>query len=458
LEPKLRHISNTARLTAVFVKTALYLVLALTSKIILANGIACILNDPQQLRKNYGYQNKRLSEKIIPTFYVYQTTALKEAIKNSKNGDVIAVKDGIYDLGKQEINRSITLMAENNWGVMFIGKTVFDIKVSNVKIDGFKFLDGGPETEEGKRHVSIVARSDDITISNNHFENIGINSTSPDKTGITIRATRANRLKIENNVFLRSKSIAIKIDDYCFDLVVSKNSFLDSPGFGGAGEIVHIGDAHSNGPWTSPTKDSLRARVTRNYVRGWTLESELISIKSNDNIISENFIEKSGSSAIVVRMGNNNLINSNIILNNKITPIRISGKNNMVQGNFFSGSDAMLYFHSEMPYANSVKNMSFKYWSADSNELVDNVFIGFDKISATITQHGPITRAPTGNVLVGNFFIGQSIGKLKNNDINLSIGQIQEIPMNVDCSKIDELDAVRIGRYIPELINYKFKK
>lgn len=205
-----------------------------------------------------------------------------------------------------------------------------------------------------------------------------------------------------HNQFIKNRGVAIKTDDFSTGLIVSHNNFLDSPKYEGVGEIVHLGDALSITQAVSPQSDNLKARVEYNYVRNWQLESELISIKSNQNIIRYNFVEKSGSSAFVVRMGNKNEIYGNYIRDNIGFPIRISGERNTIHNNLMSGKGSMLFLHDESTYKNSKPPLFNAYWAANDNNISNNIFIGHNRVLGRKDNKYIVLSPPRDNMVSQN--------------------------------------------------------
>jgi hypothetical protein len=347
-------------------------------------------------------------------FAVRDSKQFIRAVKSAVDGDTIKVADGVYDLGTLVITKRVLIFGESLWGGVIKGTSLLDIRADGLVIDGLAFEDGASVSWINSRDHSLYVRSHNVTVSNNKFFNVGINSNVSDRTGITIEALRANNLTIRNNLFTRSRSIAIKTDDYSHNLVVIENDFIDSKGFGGAGEVVQVGDALSLVGGESPSADALYATIARNYINNWTLESELISIKSDSNKIIDNRIENSGSSAIVIRMGNNNYVAGNIVTENERFPIRVSGNNNLIEGNYFSGSGDFFYFHNEIKNLNKSANINYQYKAAKNNTIKENIYDGYVGVQLNLGIKGEVSAHSSGNKFLNNIIF--SDGDLLNID------------------------------------------
>ncbi len=373
------------------------------------NAEICSCTLCADLMVNVGRVDKSYAP-VIPENAVVVATSkqLISALKKAKNGQTIVIEDGIYDIGWQKIPAQIRLIARNLWGAV-LPNSLLDLSGKGTLIQGLRFENGAAVSYKNSRDHAIYIRADDIKIIDNQFENVGVNSSIPDKTGITIELIKADNVSITRNQFSKNKGIAIRMDDYSRKAIVSNNDFLDSPNYGGVGEIVHIGDAFSTEQGVSPVDDETKARIEFNYIRGWDLEPELISIKSDANIIANNFIEKSGQSAIVVRMGNRNRIYNNIIKDNIDFPIRISGEENIIDNNIFSGTGALVFLHNKVVYPKPSKNLIYAYLAARNNKIINNTFIGYNDIFGIRDQYYIVRDAPTGNLFERNIIYTQDI-------------------------------------------------
>lgn len=304
-----------------------------------------------------------------------------EALKAKKA--LIVFENGVFDLGVINISYPVNIKSKNIWNSILSGTSYLVINSKNVSINGFRFENGASPSggiNRNERHGSILIESDSVKIIDNYFENIGIGSTIEDKTGITITITKSKILLIKNNVFNNSHGIAIKTDDFSKDIQIINNNFTNSKNFGGAGEVVHIGDANSIRQGVSPVSNETNIVFRNNFISNWNLEYELISIKSDNNIIEENLIENCDNSAIVIRMGNNNIVRKNKMFGNRQYPVRISGENNTISENLFCGEGSMVSFHSERAYDILREDLYNSYWAANFNIIKSNTYYGYDSL------------------------------------------------------------------------------
>ena len=90
-------------------------------------------------------------------------------------------------------------------------------------------------------------------------------------------------------------------------------------------EAIQIGHGHSD-PLLAP-----RCLFAYNRIEGFTLESEVVSIKANENLIYHNTFIRCHNASIVCRTGSRNEIHGNFLF--QCTGIQIYGDDNSVNGN-----------------------------------------------------------------------------------------------------------------------------
>lgn len=325
--------------------------------------------------------------------------------------DVIVFLPGRYELKLSEITFPVEVYSATLWEAEINAGSYIKISSPNVRLSGLKFNHGGSPSGgrfEVERYGALLLNAENIQVDNNYFDSIGVGSTVKDRTGIAIHIVDSDKIEIKNNVFIASQAIAIKTSDSSKNVLVLNNDFLDSFNFGGAGEVFHIGDALSSSQGVASNDDSSFSTFKNNYVSNWNLEKELISIKSNDNVIESNLVIDSGDSAVVVRMGNSNSIRNNIIIGNKDFPFRISGEQNIFEDNIACGEGVAVSLHNEMLYREQSINLHNSYWAANNNTFLNNTFSGYFKIG--IIDDGYASDAdyynssPFGNYFYNNTF------------------------------------------------------
>lgn len=353
-----------------------------------------------------------------PSRYCDQDGAVTVGESSYENNDfsseVVCFLPGVYDLGQVEMKVDQKFISTDKSKATIVGSSYFHMSERS-SVVGFTFIGGASPSAgryEKERFGSIAVKGDYSTIAMNTFIRGGEGSTKQDRTGITIEVIRANDILIHGNVFKNSKGIAIKFDDHSKRAKIVQNQFLESEKYGGAGEVVHFGNAYSEGQGQSPYDDSTWHLFINNRIDRWNIEKELISIKSDSNVIAYNRISNSAESAIVVRMGNDNQILNNTMTGVKSFPVRISGERNIIQSNVFCGTGYAISLHVEKKYNAKLEGLVNSYWAAKDNIVLGNTYFGFEDIAKLDKGYAIdpdyIVSYPSGNEIFNNHFYGLS--------------------------------------------------
>lgn len=324
------------------------------------------------------------------------------ALENAEDGAQIVVEDGEYVIGWVKASAKVHIVGRNHWKAVLKAGSLIELAGAGSIVQGIRMEDGMRVQPGGSRDHVIYVKADGVQILDNQFWRVGVNSSVKDKTGIAVEILKSKDVVISNNEFSNMKGIAIKQDDYSIHTIVSHNDFLDSPNYGGVGEVFHIGDALSTGQAQSPYPDDTFAIFENNRIEGWDLEPELISVKSNQNIIRGNFVVGSGESAFVIRMGNKNTVEDNVMVGNNAFPLRISGEENTFKRNHFAGTGGTLFLHNLVFYHETSPNLVTAYWAANRNKITENVFFGYSRLFGSREQYHIVRDAPRGNQFVSN--------------------------------------------------------
>ena len=367
-----------------------------------------------EIVQTYGRQEGSYLPLLNGARRASDSAGLRSMLTQARDGDVIVVADGQYDIGRVQVSARIALFGETLWGATLKGDSILEILQPSVHIEGLRFQDGGAVSKVNSRDRSIHVKADGVRIINNWFDAVGVNSTVKDGGGMTILIEKVNGTVVANNRFTRGHGVAIKSTDHARNIQIVQNDFLDSPSYGGIGEIAQIGNAWSTGQAQSPHDDELYATIRQNFVCGWTLEGELISIKGNSNLIEGNLIERSSGSVFVVRLGNSNVFRNNIMRDVTAPPVSISGENNLIDGNCFETNNALASFFSEIGFIKQRKNLARAYWSAKNNIFRNNTYVGSTKLitvfkSKHINDIRKENIRPQYSLPSGNKFIGTTI-------------------------------------------------
>jgi poly(beta-D-mannuronate) lyase len=269
------------------------------------------------------------------TTEVKSASELQKALSAAKPGDVVILDDGIYSdvtiqiSVKSNSTKPIKIKAKN------IGKVIFTVPV---KIDGeFLSVEGISFSEQGNLEISgkncrisrctwsnvksgkwirVLPGSSEIEIDHNLFEN-KTNNREMDRNCQLIQVVVRNeneRHHIHHNLFREIPKGKTGNGFETLQLITENNPF-DPPG----------------GQSNSVIEDNLFIRCNG--------EAEIISVKSNGNIIRRNTFRACAGS-LVLRHGDNNVATGNFFFGEgekNSGGVRIQGTDQIVANNYFDG-------------------------------------------------------------------------------------------------------------------------
>lgn len=279
-----------------------------------------------------------------------QYTSLKAKLNNQlQPGDVVMLEDGTYSdfqvsfIANGTADRPITLKARNEGGVVLTGKLNVKISGHYLIVDGLILKDGEAasgdivEFRSSSSSFANHCRLTNCVIDNcNNPDEKYRNSTSYSERWVMMYG-RNNRVdhcyftnKINGGVLLMVSLSDSKSRENTH--LVDHNFFGYREKFspGNNAETIRIGDS-------STSQYSSQTSITKNFFYRCDGESEIISIKSCDNVIEENTVYES-QGGVVCRHGHRNVIRNNFFIGNNVSNcagIRVINEGHRIYGNFF---------------------------------------------------------------------------------------------------------------------------
>jgi poly(beta-D-mannuronate) lyase len=263
------------------------------------------------------------------------TAALLNAISGAKPGDVIILEDGIFDTHEVHISakgaagKPIEIRAKNR------GKALFGVPLKiegeYISLVGMGFKEKGAIAINGKncrvsrctwsdaksgKWIQVLPGCSEIEIDHNLFEN-KTNNREMDRNCQLIQVVVRNkneRHHIHHNLFRDIPKGKTGNGFETLQLITENNPF-DPPG------------GHSN----SVIEDNLFIRCNG--------ESEIISVKSNGNIVRRNTFRACAGS-LVLRHGDDNVATGNFFFGDgekESGGVRLQGTGQIVANNYFEG-------------------------------------------------------------------------------------------------------------------------
>ena len=268
---------------------------------------------------------------------------LKAAISNAQPGDNIILKNGVYKdvqiefVAKGEENNPITLKAETPGKVFIEGVSNLSFGGKYLVVSGLHFRNGYSPSDN-----VIAFRIDENTVANNckvtNCVIVDFNNLERDQDNLWVQFYgRHNEL---SHCYIAGKTNGgptVRVDLKGVQSIknyhkIINNHFGPRPRKGGArGETIQLGSSFTS---MSPSNTT----IANNLFEECNGEVEIISSKTNNNVIKNNVFYKSEGS-VVTRHGNYVTIDGNYFIgdgvNEQYGGIRIINTGHWVTNNYF---------------------------------------------------------------------------------------------------------------------------
>ncbi|MBT8066523.1 MAG: polysaccharide lyase 6 family protein [Gammaproteobacteria bacterium] len=302
----------------------------------------------------------------------------KDAVKAANPGDTIVLANGewrdfeILFTGEGTEDGPITLTAETKGDVFITGQSNLRLAGKHLIVSGLVFKDGHSPTNtvisfrRTKGDLAYHSRVTDVVI--DHFNN-------PERFETDFWVMIYGKHNRFDHNHLEGKSnkgvtLAVKLDEEESrenQHRIDHNYFGPRPVLGSnGGETLRIGTSHYS------LSDSLTT-VENNYFDRCNGEVEIISSKSGGNVFRGNlFFESRGT--LTLRHGNNNLIENNVFLGNRVDHtggIRVINKGQVVRNNYMYGLTGHR-FGGALVIMNGVPNSPINRYHQVDNALIEN--------------------------------------------------------------------------------------
>lgn len=282
-------------------------------------------------------------EKETNNTLVSNVKELSEAIKNAKAGDNIVLKNGIYKdieinfIGEGTKENPITLKAEISGEVFIEGVSNLEISGNYLVVDGLFFRNG----HSPSKNVIAFRTSPKEVANNSSVTNcviLDFNNLERDQDNLWVQFYgKHNKL---SNSYLAGKTNGgptVRVDLKGNQSIrnyhqIVNNHFGPRPRKGGArGETIQLGSSFTS---MSPSNTT----IANNLFEECNGEVEIISSKTNFNVIKNNVFYKSEGS-VVTRHGNYVTVDGNYFIgdgvNDQFGGIRIINTGHWVINNLF---------------------------------------------------------------------------------------------------------------------------
>ncbi|MDD7914346.1 chondroitinase-B domain-containing protein [Polaribacter ponticola] len=282
-------------------------------------------------------------ENDINNIVVSNANELNIAIDNAKPGDNIVFKNGIYKdlkikfIGEGTKENPISIMAETPGEVFIEGESNLEISGNYLKVSGLFFRNGHSPTQN-----VIAFRTSKSKVANNSTVSncviLDYNNAERDQDNLWVQFYgKYNTLK---NCYIAGKTNGgptVRVDLKGNQSIrnyhkIINNHFGPRPRKGGArGETIQLGSSFTS---MSPSNTT----IANNLFEECNGEVEIISSKTNFNVIKNNVFYKSEGS-VVTRHGNYVTVDGNYFIgdgvNDQFGGIRIINTGHWVTNNLF---------------------------------------------------------------------------------------------------------------------------
>ncbi|RYY68080.1 MAG: hypothetical protein EOO13_13260, partial [Chitinophagaceae bacterium] len=339
---------------------------------------------------------------------------LNKANKAAQPGDIISLQNGEWSNVSIDLDcngtaaQPIIFRAQTAGNVLISGNSRLMIGGDYITVDGLYFTKGYAgknaviEFRSGKKNVANYSRVTNTVID-------GFNNPQRlDDNNWILFYGKHNRL---DHSTLRDKknmgvTIAVVLDDER-----SRENFhsIDHNYFGfriplgsNGGETIRVGVSQH-------CEFNSNTQIVNNFFEHCDGETEIVSIKSGGNVISNNLFKECFGS-LVLRHGDNNVVENNLFIgNNKVGTggVRVINKGQWVVNNFFyqlTGTE----FRSPLAVMNGVPNSpANRYVAAQDAVIANNTWYQCAPLGFCIGSDAERSQAPDNIFFVNNIVYGK---------------------------------------------------
>jgi poly(beta-D-mannuronate) lyase len=337
---------------------------------------------------------------------------INKALEETHPGDTVKLNDGIYKdvqlvfSSHGTSKKHIVLCAKNEGKVIFQGKSNIKLCGDYLIVKGFVFINGfSPEVPVIEFRTDSKNLAFNCRVTNCVID--GYNQPDRSKPDIWIALYGKNN-RVDHNFLANKLSLGVTLAVLRDDTAsinnhhqIDHNYFGTRPRLGSnGGETIRVGTS----------KNSLlpsNTVIEDNYFYHCDGEVEIISIKSCDNTIRRNtFVECEGS--VVLRHGNNNVVESNVFLGNgraNTGGVRVINLGHKIYNNFFYGLKGER-FRSAFAVMNGVPNSLInRYHQVNNVDIAFNTFVDCNNIGFCVGKDNERTAAPLNTKFFANLII-----------------------------------------------------
>ncbi len=349
------------------------------------------------------------------TIVVKNIKELQAANANARPGDIIILQNGEWKDVIIKLNcigtkaQPITFKAQTEGKVLITGMSQLRLGGSFIIVDGLDFSNG----YAGKDPVINFRINNEQLANNCRVTNTTVNDfNNPkrmDENYWVAFYGKNNRL--DHCSFIDKKNMGVLLA-VILDDERSRENFhsIDHNYFGrrpalasNGGEIIRVGVSQH-------CEFNSNTQITDNYFEHCDGETEIVSIKSGQNVVRGNVFKES-QGGVVLRHGNYNIVENNIFLGNGkegTGGVRVINKGQWVVNNFFyqcRGID----FRSPLSIMNGIPNSpAHRYVQVTEAVIANNTFYDCSPVSFGEGSDAERTLPPSNVLFINNIFYNNS--------------------------------------------------
>ncbi len=348
---------------------------------------------------------------VANTIVVKNIEELTAANKNAKPGDIIVLQNGEWKNVAIKLDcqgtadRPIRFQAQTPGKVLLTGLSTLKIGGTYIEVSGLNFINGyAGDNAVISFRIDKNRLANYCRVTNTAIDDFN-NPKRMDENNWVLFYGKHNQL--DHCSFRNKKNmgvlLAVILDDdrsrENFHQI--KNNYFGKrlPLASNGGEIIRVG-VSQHCQFKSNTE------ITGNFFDQCDGETEIISIKSCNNLIEDNVFKESQGS-LVLRHGDNNIVSSNLFIGNDKTAtggVRVINKGQVVRDNVFYRCRGAA-FKAPIAVMNGIPNSpAHRYVQVTNAVISDNVFYECSPLSFCEGSDAERTLPPDSVAFENNIF------------------------------------------------------
>jgi poly(beta-D-mannuronate) lyase len=340
------------------------------------------------------------------------------ALRKAKPGDTLIIADGVYKdlelnfIAKGDTAKPIVIKAQTPGKVVVSGLSSLRLAGLGLEVSGFYFTNG-----HAPKGAAIEFRSGNEVANHCRVTQCAIDNYNPPsretENSWVLLYGRNNRFDHNNIVgkLNAGVTLAVILDEERNNEnhhSIDHNYFGERPILGSnGGETIRVGTSQSS---LFPS----RTKIENNLFEHCDGEVEVVSIKSCDNLIRDNFFYECAG-VLALRHGHRNIVTGNVFNgNNKVNTggLRLINEGHVISGNRFYQLTGDRFF-AALAIMNAVPNsLPNRYHQVKDVTIENNAWYYCDNLQLCVGKDAERTLPPSNVVVKNNLFFNPKSDKV----------------------------------------------